>query len=70
MDSATHASAASFIPISKLPIIHQAALNKCDGADGLKDGLISDPVKCDFDPGVIACKGADNANCLTAARHF
>lgn len=68
MAQATHASAASFIPISKLPIIHQAALNKCDAADGLKDNLISDPVKCDFDPGVLACKGADSARCLTAAQ--
>ncbi|MDO8630902.1 MAG: tannase/feruloyl esterase family alpha/beta hydrolase, partial [Phycisphaerales bacterium] len=51
MAQATHASAASFIPISKLPIIHQAALNTCDAADGLKDKLISEPVKCDFDPG-------------------
>jgi feruloyl esterase len=68
MAQATHASAASFIPVSKLPFIHQAALNKCDAVDGLKDNLISDPVKCDFDPGVLACKGADLASCLTPAQ--
>ncbi len=68
MAQATHASAASFIPASKLPLIHQAALNTCDAADGLKDNLISDPVKCDFDPGVLACKGADHASCLTTAQ--
>ena len=68
MAQATHASAASFIPISKLPLIHQAAVNTCDASDGLKDGLISDPVACGFDPGVLACKGADNASCLTAAQ--
>ena len=27
--------------------------------DGLKDGLIDDPTKCDFDPEVLLCKGAD-----------
>jgi len=39
--------------------------------DGLKDGLIDDPRKCDFNPkvDVPACSaGADGANCLTAAQ--
>src|SRR5580704_12834657 len=36
----------------ELPILHQAALNACDAADGLKDGLISDPLSCQSDPGV------------------
>jgi feruloyl esterase len=38
----------------------------CDARDGLKDGLISDPVGCDFDPGVLLCKGGDTKACLTA----
>jgi feruloyl esterase len=60
--------AASYIPPSKYPIIHQAALAACDGRDGLKDGLIDDPSKCDFDPNVLLCKGADSAACLTVAQ--
>ena len=72
---ATHKDAASFIPATKCPAIHRAAINACDEIDGLKDGLISDPTKCEFDPGVLACKGADGASCLTppqvaAARRF
>jgi feruloyl esterase len=31
----------------------------------LKDGLIDDPRACRFDPQVLACKGADGADCLT-----
>jgi feruloyl esterase len=65
MIQATHKDAASFIPASKLPAIHQAAINACDSQDGLKDGLISEPAKCQFDPGVIACKSADGPSCLT-----
>ena len=65
MIQATHKDAASFIPASKLPAIHQAAINACDSLDGVKDGLISEPVKCQFDPGVLACKGVDGPNCLT-----
>src|SRR6266566_1793125 len=46
---------ASYIPPSKYPIVHQAALAACDMRDGLKDGLIDDPTKCDFDPKVLLC---------------
>jgi feruloyl esterase len=63
---ATHKDPASFIPASKYPAIHKAAVNACDALDGLEDGLITDPRKCQFDPQVLACSGADNASCLTA----
>jgi feruloyl esterase len=56
---------ASYIPPAKYPIIHQAAINACDNKDGLKDGLIDDPRKCDFDPKVLLCKAGDGAECLT-----
>ena len=51
---------------AKYPMIHQAALAACDAADGLKDGLISDPEHCRFDPGVLLCKDGDRPDCLTA----
>ena len=63
---ATHKDPASFIPASKYPMLHKAALDKCDAVDGLKDGLITDPRSCKFDPAVLACKGADGPSCLTA----
>jgi tannase/feruloyl esterase len=59
---------ASYIPPSKYPIIHQAALSACDAADGLKDGLIDDPRQCRFDPAVLLCSGADGPSCLTRAQ--
>ena len=62
---ATHRDPASFIPASKYPMLHQAALNSCDAVDGLKDGLITDPRQCRFDPAVTACTGADVPSCLT-----
>jgi len=58
----------SMIPPSKYPVIHRAALAACDAADGLKDGLISDPLHCRFDPKTIECKGGDAADCLTSAQ--
>jgi feruloyl esterase len=63
---ATHQDAASFIPPAKYPVLHKAALDACDGNDGIKDGFINDPEHCKFDPGVTLCKGADALDCLTA----
>jgi len=56
---------AAFIPPAKYPAIHRAVLAACDAADGLKDGLLNDPPRCHFDPAVLTCKGADDADCLT-----
>jgi feruloyl esterase len=63
---ATLKDPASFIPSTKYPALHRAALAACDEKDGAADGLISDPLRCSFDPAVIACKGDDGPDCLTA----
>lgn len=68
MAQATHETPESFIPESKLPLIHEAAMRACDARDGLKDGIISDPVGCDFDPGVLQCKAGQTEACLSAAQ--
>jgi feruloyl esterase len=57
---------ASYIPPAKYPVIHKAAVAACDAGDGLKDGLISNPTACSFNPDVLLCKGSDAASCLTA----
>jgi fermentation-respiration switch protein FrsA (DUF1100 family) len=51
---------------AKLPAIQRAVMAACDATDGLKDGLISDPRLCHFDPAVLACpSGKDADSCLT-----
>lgn len=52
----------------KLSLVAKAAVAACDGIDGLVDGLIDDPRRCNFDPAVLQCKGAEAADCLTAAQ--
>jgi feruloyl esterase len=59
---------ATRIPAAKAQLLHQAVIEACDAADGLKDGLIDDPTKCKFDPGVLECKGEDAPTCLTKAQ--
>jgi len=62
---AVHADERAYIPPAKYPAIHGAVLNACDARDGVKDGLIDNPVQCAFDPVVLACKQGDDATCLT-----
>lgn len=53
---------------AKLALVAEKVMAKCDAIDGLKDGLIDDPRKCDFDPrrDVPACAAdADGPDCLT-----
>jgi hypothetical protein len=53
----------------KLPLIHAAVLSQCDAKDGLKDGLVTDPLKCAFDPATLICRpGQAAASCLTAVQ--
>ena len=65
---ATHKDEASALPRAKLAVIHEAALEACDARDGVKDGVIDEPRKCNFDPKVLECKGADAPTCLTSAQ--
>jgi hypothetical protein len=55
----------SRIPPAKFAIVHKAAVAACDADDGVKDGIISAPGRCHFDPAVLQCKGEDAADCLT-----
>ncbi|MFM2125749.1 MAG: hypothetical protein RL328_2200 [Acidobacteriota bacterium] len=65
--------ALSEAPVSaaKLTLLANKVMEKCDATDGLKDGLIGDPRKCQFNAkvDVPACQaGSDRDDCLTAAQ--
>jgi len=62
---ALNASPESKIAVEQLPAIEKAALNACDALDGVKDGVITDPRQCHFDPSVLLCHAAPSADCLT-----
>ena len=49
----------------KLMLSNKAYIDKCDEIDGVKDGIVSWPEMCSYDPGVIQCKDGDQENCLT-----
>ncbi|MBS1808907.1 MAG: tannase/feruloyl esterase family alpha/beta hydrolase [Acidobacteria bacterium] len=59
------------IPYAKLQLLAEKIYAQCDEKDGLKDGLIDDPRKCQFCPSCDlpqCAEGADKADCFTAAQ--
>lgn len=65
------ALSAAPVTAAKMTLVAAKAMEKCDAIDGLKDGLIDDPRKCNFDPArdVPQCPaGTDAADCLTPAQ--
>lgn len=58
--------AASLTP-ADMTLVSNAVLAACDGADGLRDGLIQAPASCRFDPAALRCPTAEKtAACLSA----
>jgi feruloyl esterase len=58
----------SYIPAAKVPVLAEAVNNACDALDGIKDGILTDPRQCHFDPETLLCKSGDAPNCFTAAQ--
>ena len=60
------------LPQSKVDLVAKAVLNACDAQDGVKDGIVSNPEACKFDPAALMCKGSKDdvgvvgSDCLTA----
>ena len=50
---------------AKVDTFHNAVMAACDALDGVKDGIISNPEKCKYDPAALLCKGADGPTCLS-----
>lgn len=69
---ATHLNAnpAARLSTAQRQQVNAAALQACDADDGLRDGLISKPAQCGFDPAVLQCSVGDGsgANCLSPAQ--
>jgi feruloyl esterase len=59
------------VPIEKMKIAAERVYAKCDGVDGLVDGLIADPRRCEFNPGKelpVCANDVDGKECFTAAQ--
>ena len=66
--AANERTPASYLPAAARLLLSQAVINACDTLDGVKDGVITDPGKCHFDPASLQCKSDSQQNCLTASQ--
>ncbi|MDO8944716.1 MAG: tannase/feruloyl esterase family alpha/beta hydrolase, partial [Desulfobacterales bacterium] len=65
------ALSAAPVPYAKIAFLSERIYALCDAKDGLKDGLIDDPRRCDFKPSrdLPRCAAdADDAKCFTEAQ--
>ena len=54
------------LPPEQITLVHEAVLSACDARDGLTDGVITDPRRCDWEPKSLQCKERVAASsCLT-----
>ncbi|MDR0311072.1 MAG: tannase/feruloyl esterase family alpha/beta hydrolase [Acidobacteriota bacterium] len=56
------------LAMPQLMAANRAYIARCDEKDGVKDGIVSDPERCDFDPAGIQCGDGASGDCLTAAQ--
>jgi feruloyl esterase len=66
MAQAVHLDETSLLTPESYSVLHKAVLDACDAQDGVKDGVIENPMLCNFDPATVACKAGNNSGCLTA----
>jgi feruloyl esterase len=50
----------------KIATVQKAIMGACDKIDGVKDGILSYPEKCTFDPAGLLCSAGNSDACLTA----
>lgn len=59
------AAPGAYLPPAGQALLFDAVMARCDGLDGLKDGLIANVDACDFDPSVLRCAGPAKDTCLS-----
>ena len=57
------------IPAALFPVYVTEVTRQCDGQDGVKDSIVSDPYGCNFAPEALLCSsGTNSSTCFTPAQ--
>ena len=65
-DAAGNAIPREGLSESDRKLVIDGILQRCDARDGIRDGMIFDPIGCDFNPATLICAGAKTDTCLTS----
>jgi len=63
-DSGKRDGRRAFSEVDRRTVIERL-LASCDATDGLRDGIVSDPIGCPFDPVALTCPGPKADGCLS-----
>lgn len=55
---------AKFLTDAERKLFMDTLMKQCDAKDGVADGMIFNPLGCNFDPAVLACKGVQTKECI------
>jgi len=53
-----------FLTDANRKLFMDALMSRCDAKDGVADGMIFDPIGCNFDPAVLSCKAGQSDACI------
>lgn len=67
-DLAVHGTPGADLSDADLKLLHKAVLARCGAFDGVKDGIVSYPPACHFDPAVLLCKPGQHEECFNRAQ--
>lgn len=66
--SVTAEDGTSLLDGRAVQLVHDAVLDRCDMDDNVRDGVVSDPLRCKFEPAERRCTGDGHVGCLTDAQ--
>ena len=68
MAAMQRAQAANPLTREALRVLDNASREACDTLDGIEDGVIDDPLNCQFDLDALACASDQTEECLTSGQ--
>ncbi|HEV2248111.1 MAG TPA: tannase/feruloyl esterase family alpha/beta hydrolase [Terriglobia bacterium] len=57
-----------FLTDSERKLFMDALMKRCDAKDGVADGMIFDPLGCEFDPAELACQAGQTEGCIASEK--
>src|SRR5208337_4558232 len=67
-DAAGKPQTEKLLSVGERKLFMDALMKRCDAKDGVADGMIFDPLGCDFDPAELACRSGQTEGCIASEK--